>query len=202
MSRKDASESHHGWADVIGVVLLATALVLALAQWTFDKYDLSYVRLPPNSPPHNLIGPFGAHFAHGFFYIFGVTAYIVPLILCAFGVAYLFGFLSYLRERIKWSLLWTTLLLVSVTGLLHLTSGWSLMKRLHEHIHAASAGGFLGAITYGQGSTYEWGLSLAGSVGASIIYAALCCVSVLILTNFRLGEWLQARFDGEELPVA
>lgn len=101
MSRKDASESHHGWSDVIGVVLLATALVLALAQWTFDKYDLSYVRLPQNSPPSNLIGPFGAHFAHWFFYIFGVTAYIVPVILCAFGVAYLFGFLGYLRDRIK-----------------------------------------------------------------------------------------------------
>ncbi len=202
MSRKDASESHHGWSDVIGVVLLATALVLALAQWTFDKYDLSSVRIPPNMPPRNLIGPFGAHFAHWFFLIFGVTAYLVPLLLAAFGVAYLFNFLGYLRERIKWSVLWTSALLISITGLLHIASNWGLMKSLYLHISAQSAGGFLGYITYGQSSTREWGLSLAGSVGASIIYAALCCVSVLILTNFKLGEWLQAWFDGEELPVA
>lgn len=197
MSRKDGSESHHGWADVIGVVLLALALVLALAQWSFDKYDLSTVRVPPNSPPHNLIGPFGAHFAHWFFLLFGVTAYIVPFLLAAFGAAYLFNFLGYLRERIKWSVLWTSALLISVTGLLHIASDWSLMTRLHNHIASQSAGGFLGFITYGQSNSYEWGLSLAGGVGATIIYGALLCVSVLILTNFKLGEWLRAWADGE-----
>jgi S-DNA-T family DNA segregation ATPase FtsK/SpoIIIE len=196
MSRKDGTESHHGWADVIGLVLLAAALVLALAQWTFDKYDLATVRVPPNSPPHNLIGPFGAHFAHWFFILFGVTAYIVPFLLAAFGAAYLFNFLGYLRERIKWSVLWTSALLISVTGLLHIASDWSLMKRLHEHIASNSAGGILGFITYGQSSTYEWGLSLAGAVGATIIYGALFCVSIVILTNFKLGEWLRAWADG------
>ena len=197
MARKDESESHHGWTDVIGVVLLATALVLALAQWSFDKYDLSSVRLPPNSPPHNLIGPFGAHFAQWFFLMFGVTAYLVPVLLVAFGVSYLFNVFGYLRERSKWSLLWTFALLVSVTGILHIASSWSAMKGLYEHIPFQSAGGLLGYITYGQTDSYEWGLSLAGRVGAIIIYSAICAVSVLILTNFKLGEWLRAWADSE-----
>ena len=37
MSRKGASESHHGWADFIGVALLATAVLLAMAGTTLSR---------------------------------------------------------------------------------------------------------------------------------------------------------------------
>ena len=53
MSRKDASESHHGWSDFIGVGLLAAAVLLLLAQLSFDRGDISTLVNPVNKPLHN-----------------------------------------------------------------------------------------------------------------------------------------------------
>ena len=33
--------------------------------------------------------------------------------------------------------------------------------------------------------------ALLGSIGATIVYATLCLISLLFLTNFRLGEWIR-----------
>jgi S-DNA-T family DNA segregation ATPase FtsK/SpoIIIE len=59
----------------------------------------------------------------------------------------------------------------------------------------------LGWLTYGQSERYEFGLSLAGPVGATIIYGTLYLVSLLFLTNFRLGEWLRGFIAGTRTPV-
>ena len=45
----------------------------------------------------------GAWLAYGFFSVFGVAAYLLPLLLAAFGTAYLLNILGYLRERLRWS---------------------------------------------------------------------------------------------------
>ena len=56
MSRKSSSDSHNGFDDVIGVALLAVALLLLVAQLSFDRYDLSFFNDPHNKPVHNWIG--------------------------------------------------------------------------------------------------------------------------------------------------
>lgn len=177
-------------------MLLAAALLLVVAQLSFDRGDIATLGLPVNKPPHNWIGWLGAHFAWMFFLAFGVTAYIVPVLFAAFGVAYLFNFLGYLRERSKWSILWAGMLLMSLTGLLHILhdSGWTgdLNNRLGTH----SAGGALGWLTF------EYAFWMLGKVGAVIVYATLSLIGVLCLTNFRLGVWLRAWLDSEPLPVA
>ena len=67
MSRKTGSGSNNGSGDVIGVALLAVALLLLVAQLSFDRYDLSFFRDPHNKPIHNWIGPLGAYLAWGTF---------------------------------------------------------------------------------------------------------------------------------------
>ncbi|MBE0540815.1 MAG: DNA translocase FtsK [Verrucomicrobia bacterium] len=191
MSRKASSEPAKGFGDVIGVALLAAALLLLVAQFSFDRYDLASVRIPPNKPVHNWIGPFGAHFAHWFFLLFGVAAYFLPLLFAAFGVAYLFNILGYLRQRSKWSLLWATVLVLALTGLLHTlhVNGWS--GGVNERIAASSPGGFLGDLTF------EYAFWLLGATGAIIVYATLGLISLLFLTNFQLGIWLRGWFGGQ-----
>ncbi|MBP9900484.1 MAG: DNA translocase FtsK [Verrucomicrobiota bacterium] len=196
MSRKGSSESHHGWADFIGIALLAAALLLVVAQLSFDQHDIPFNNAPPNQPPHNWIGRLGAYFAWGFFLMFGVTAYLVPVLFAAFGVGYLFNFLGYLREHSRWSLLWAGVLLVSLTGLLHIMEDSGLTGQIRVQIGAHTAGGLLGFLTF------EYGFWMLGKIGAIIVYATLSLIGVLFLTNFRLGEWLRARFDGEAEPGA
>jgi S-DNA-T family DNA segregation ATPase FtsK/SpoIIIE len=191
MSRK-TPDSHHGFNDVIGVALLAVALLLLVAQFSFDRNDISFLTTQANASAHNWIKTPGAYLAWGTFLLFGIVGYIVPWLLALFGLAHLVNFPGYLRERSQWSLLWSAVLLISVTGLLHMMDGTGLFRKWEDSIGLHSAGGLLGWITYGQTSRYNFGFSLLGPVGATIIYSALCLISLLFLTNFRLGVWIRA----------
>jgi DNA segregation ATPase FtsK/SpoIIIE, S-DNA-T family len=190
MSRK-TSEPHHGWNDVIGVALLALALLLFVSQVSFDRFDISSICDPPNKPVHNWIGIGGAYVAWSSFLVLGVIAYVLPWLLAFFGVGYLLQFLSYLRERLWWSVIWAFVLVISLTGMFHIFDNAHWFGNLHVAIGAQSAGGFLGYASYGQTRSYNVGFSLLGPIGATIVYAALSLISLLFLTNFRLGEWIR-----------
>jgi len=189
MSRK-ASDTHHGLNDVIGFALLAVAVLLLVSQFSFDRNDLAFIHTPPNKPTVNWIGPFGAHLAYATFFIFGLAAYIFPFLLAAFGVGYISSFLSYLRERRFWSGLWSAVFIFSLSGLLDMMDG--LLKTLRENVDAPGAGGWLGQTLFDSKLFgYDWGFWMFGSVGATIVYLALCFISLLFLTNFRLGDWIR-----------
>jgi len=194
MSRK-TSEPHHGLNDVVGVILLMLAVLLFVSQATFDRYDLSFLARPVNSPAHNWIRMPGAYIAYASFFMLGITGYILPWLLALFGVAHLLNFFSYLRERLWWSLTWSVVLLISITGLLCVADGSGAHGEFRKMIGAPSLGGLLGIMTYGQTKSYNFGFSMLGPIGATIVYATLCLISLLFLTNFRLGEWIRAWVD-------
>src|SRR5882724_2949302 len=93
------SDSARGLNDIISVVMLAAAALLLVAQLSFDRGDLEVNRNPPNHPAHNWIGPLGAQMGHATFRVFGFSAYMLPLALAFFGLAFWFEPLSYLRRR-------------------------------------------------------------------------------------------------------
>ena len=201
MARKsdDAPKSNHGFNDVIGIALLALALLLLVAQLSFDRYDLPFVRTPPNKEIHNWIGTIGAYLAWFTFVPLGIAAYLLPWIFAAFGVAYLLNFLGYLRDRLRWCLLWTGLLFIALTGLLYIARHVDLIKDWSAHLYAYHAGGgWLGYLTYGRVSQYDYGFVLLGNLGATIVYAALGLISLLFLTNFQLGGWIRALLQQEK----
>ena len=193
MARKsdDASKSNRGFNDVIGIALLALALLLLVAQFSFDRYDLKSVRVPANHEVHNWIGTIGAYLAWFSFMPLGIAAYLLPWVFAAFGVAYLMNFLGYLRERLRWCLFWTALLFLSLTGLLGLASKADLINNWRIHIYAPYAGGWLGYLSYGRVADYDYGFVLLGKLGATIVYAALGLIALLFLTNFQLGHWIR-----------
>jgi S-DNA-T family DNA segregation ATPase FtsK/SpoIIIE len=188
MSRQAASDSDatRGFGDIIGVALLALALLLLVAQLSFDRYDLSFVHQPPNKPAHNWIGPFGANVAYGLFFVFGFAAYLLPILLGLFGLAFLFDFLSYLKRH--W--IWALVLLLALMGLLHLfdlphlKDSSSMFTRARNSINAPSLGGFTGM------EMYDYFFWKVGTTGSAIVYGALYLISLLFLTNFQLGPWL------------
>ena len=196
----ESSRSKHGLNDVIGIGLLALALLLFVSQWSFDRYDLSFFRHPHNEPLHNWAYQIGAHLAWFTFLLLGVSAYLLPLFCVVFGVANFLNRLHFLRERPIWSLLWTSVLFIAISGLAYLVDDGGRHGKYHDLIGAQSLGGWLGYLTYGQSRHYEYGFCLLGGIGAAIIYAALGLISVLFLTNFQLGYWLRGRLsrDPEE----
>ena len=200
MSRKTPSGSAHGFGDIIGVALLAAALLLLVAQWSFDSHDISFLMTRLNKQPtHNLIGPLGAYLAWASFIPLGLVGYLLPFLFAAFGLAYLLNFPSHLRERLRWSLIWSAVLVLSLTGLLYIMDNDGWFGKVHESIGSLSAGGWLGFVTFGQTPRYEYGFCLLGTAGAVIVYAALCLISLLFLTNFRLGVWIRRLL--EKVPL-
>ena len=194
MARKsgDNSNSKNGFNDVIGVALLALALLLLVSQLSFDSRDLPFVQVPRSKDIHNWIGTIGAYLAWFTFIPFGLAAYLLPWISAAFGVAYLLNVLTYLRERLGWCLLWTALLFVSITGVLHLMNSVAIIEDLKKNLYTSFAGGWLGYLTYGRMNRYDYGFVLLGNLGATIVYVALGLISLLFLTNFQLGHWIRA----------
>ena len=190
MSRKTPAGSGNGFNDIIGVALLAAALLLLVAQVSFDRHDLAFIHTPSNKPIHNWIGPFGAHVAYVSFFFFGLGAFVLPFLLAVFGLGYLFNFLGYLRERRIWSVVWGVVMMLSLSGLLHMLDG--PLRHLREDVCAQSAGGWFGYFTY------DYGFWMLGTVGATIVYATLYLISLLFLTDFRLGYWLRRWFEKSE----
>jgi S-DNA-T family DNA segregation ATPase FtsK/SpoIIIE len=195
MAQKSGSDGKHGMNEVIGILLLAAALLLLVAQLSFDRYDLASVRVPPNREAQNWIGTGGAYFAYATFCPLGLGAYLVPWLLALMGVSYLLNLFAYLREHLRWTVGWMLLLLVSLTGLLHLASGFRWLHDLASNIYTPYAGGWLGYLTYGQTRDRNFGFSLLSPLGATVIYATLGIISLLFLTNFHLSEWIRMFFD-------
>jgi DNA segregation ATPase FtsK/SpoIIIE, S-DNA-T family len=195
MSKKAAADSDNGPGkgeldDVIGAVLVVLALLLFLAQISFSPHDLRYLTNPPNHPVHNWIGTIGANLAFATFFLLGLAAYLLPCLLVIFGLSRLLDAMAHLRRHNWWSAACGFVLLVAFTGLLHLS-----IHRSVDRIGGADAGGLLGMISYGQTPRYNYGFALLAPIGATIAYLALGGISLLFLTKFELGAWLNRLWE-------
>ncbi len=183
MARKEPTTvvPARGFSDIIGIVLIALALLLMVAQLSFDRQDVATNRIPPNETAHNWIGSAGAFGANGLFFLFGAGAFVLPMLLMLFGLGYLFEFLGYLKRR--WA--WAAVLFFTCLGFFDLYS--HLLETLRVNLNAPSAGGLLGHIM----NSLVFGHF--GKPGATIIFSTLYLISLLFLTNFHLGPWLRSR---------
>src|SRR5581483_1155223 len=180
MARKNpGSTQSHALNDVFGVILAASSLLLMLALLSFDRRDVADAA-PVNNPLHNLGGPIGAHVAHWLFMVFGGAAFVIPVLLLIFAFGYLLQFMSYLQRR--W--IWGVALLFCCMGLMSsFENDLGLLSWLQRRLNAPSAGGFIGH------AFYQYGLRYVGKLGAAIVLGTVYIVSLLYLTNFKLGEW-------------
>jgi len=189
MARKSASESpsHHGFNDVVGLVLLGAAALLLVALFSYDWRDISSNAATTQKPViQNWIGPLGAWIAYGCFFVLGVPAYLLPFALLFVGLGCFFEKFSYLRRR--WP--WTVVLMIALMGLLHQLDGWRLFASMRVALNCGSAGGLVGRLLY------DYGFWMLGPVGAPIVYLLVLFISVLFLTNFQLGAWVRQLIGG------
>lgn len=198
MARKEnvPARSERGFGEIIGIILITLAVLLLVALFSFDRNDLASNRVPPNNPPHNMIGSMGAGVGNFFFKGFGVAAYLWPILLFGFGLANFVPILGYLKRQ--W--IWGAVLMVCCMGLFDLYTDRELvyrlmrspdlpnigfLERLSLNMNAPSGGGIIGL----QLNQYLFGQ--LGKVGATIVFAALYFISLIFLTNFHLMDWLR-----------
>jgi S-DNA-T family DNA segregation ATPase FtsK/SpoIIIE len=88
--------------EVVGVVLIAAAVMLLAALLTFDPADTSLSNFPPNQTESNWIGPVGAKVANGLYLVFGLSALIFVGVLVLYGTSYFWRALEHVRARWPW----------------------------------------------------------------------------------------------------
>ncbi len=185
MARKAGGETQpaNGFNDIIGIVLVGFAVLLLVALLSYHPRDVSANGVPVNAPLRNWIGPIGAWMAFGFLKWVGAAVYLLPLLLLLVGLGFFFETFQYLRRR--W--LWTLILFGCCVGLLDLHRG--CLNGLEQPLYI-TAGGILGVNLNQRIFVYF------GTAGATILFLMLSFISLLYLTNFKLGEWARRVWAG------
>ena len=160
--------------EAIGVILLALCLLSFLCVFSFNPEDIRFLHDPPASPPHNLVGPFGAWFAFIGFLTLGIGGYLVPIVLLTGGL--MMTLRSYERGWPVWT--WLTTSLVALSSLAEYQPG--LWNGLTGLLNIGSPGGLVGRLlairTLGR---------LIGHTGAGIIFVTVFILAILQLTGMH-----------------
>lgn len=160
--------------EAMGVLLLALCLLSFLSVFSFHSEDLGWFSSPPASPPHNLVGPFGAWFAGIGFILLGIVGYLMPFILLTGGL--LMTLRSYERIWPVWT--WLAVAMISLASLCEYQT--ALWDGLAARLNVGSPGGLLGQLL----AIRTLGL-LIGHTGAGIIFVTVLILALLQLTGMH-----------------
>src|SRR5437867_271106 len=137
MARKASPDEvpARGFGDILGIVLISSALLTLVALFSYDRNDLPVNLTNSNRTIQNWIGPVGAWLGYAAFFVFGAAAYLLPILLFCFGLSYLFQLMAYFHRR--W--VWAAILLLCCIGLLDLNTNHDALDTLRTRPAARSA---------------------------------------------------------------
>ncbi|AMN47209.1 cell division protein FtsK [Steroidobacter denitrificans] len=156
----------------------ALALIVLAALVTYDRHDPSFATTGEPGPISNVIGPFGAHLAGLLVLLFGVAAFLFPLMIASTG-----WLLYQERDSTGPAPSRATLVFRGVGFLLTLVTTCGLAS-LHFMIssYPDSAGGVLGSLV---GNGLAAGLSF---LGATLLLLALWLAGVSLFAGL---SWIE-----------
>ncbi len=176
-ARGAASPSSHIKREVIGVVLIALALLTLLSLLSFVPGELK-AGAAATPPSRNLIGSVGAFFASTLFWSIGGAAYLFPILLGLMGVRCFTQSDLSIRLRNAGASLAALLFL---SGLFHLEI-MAVPTFSSGLIYRGMAGGFFGQVLAENLRAYF------ASTGAHILIIAGLLVSLLFTAPISLSE--------------
>ncbi len=162
------------------------SLYTALALFSFDARDPSWLHAVQATAAYNFAGPVGAWLADTLFFIFGLLAYVIPLMVLSFTTISLYR----QREGLPSSHLLLVLRLSGAVVLLLTTCGLAAMMVAGIAHFPAGAGGLIGSLLI-QGM-----LPWCSRLGTLLIL--LCCwaIGFTLLTGcswLSLIQWIWER---------
>ena len=172
--------SSHIKREVIGVVLIALALLTLLSMVSFVPGELK-AGTAATTPSRNLIGTVGAFFASNLFWSIGGAAYLFPILLGLMGVRCFTQSDLSIRLRNAGASLAALLFL---SGLLHLEIT-AVPTVSSGSIYRGMAGGFFGQVVAESLRAYF------ANTGAHILIIAGLLVSLLFTTTISLSAMAQ-----------
>ena len=183
--------------DLTGLVTLGISTVLLLALVSYDRNDLAQFSQPPNDPPHNWLGRFGAWGAGELTFLVGAGSFVLIALGFGFALSRFVPALAYLRRgwRAPAAAVGLFIACLGVFDLLK-TNG----VRLGTAGNTSSPGGILGEVLN------HWTTWCLNRTGATLFYIILYAVSLVFLTDFHVITWIRklipSRSGGSPEPIA
>ena len=177
--RKRKKEFEISNSHLISIGLIGLGLIYLLSLISFSLNDLpTWVPFShttnPTRPATNFIGPPGAVWAGISFYTFGITSYLIPVMLIWLGSKRLFK----LENLSKFEIVGFGLFLISGSCLLHYQS-WFLQS---GHFNISGTGGIIGEFI-GEKLT-----GMTGNVGSSLIMLTAYCSGGMLITRVHPSQ--------------
>ena len=179
MGRISRSEGSSLKKEILGILLVAIAVLLAISLVSFNPDDPSFNHQP--SEPQkatNLAGFVGAHLADIFLQTFGLTAFLWPLFFILFSLKlFLSSEISFPPAKIA-----------SLAGLIITASGLLSLGLGKMNIWGAKidSGGALGYFCIRITEKY---LNISGTL---ILFAVVLVISAMVLTKLSWAEMIKA----------
>ena len=176
--KKDNISGKAGLRELWGLALLTISVLTVLAIVSYQGNDISLIKMPPNAPPLNYIGPVGAWYVFFSFMVFGLSTLVCPAVCAGLGLLLLLR----QNEPIKPWLIWGLAALFSASALFTINS--PVWEKLAARFNILGfSGGLLGWLLGDQFLS-----TLFGSTGATVILIALLITAFVMcfgLTRLR-----------------
>jgi S-DNA-T family DNA segregation ATPase FtsK/SpoIIIE len=179
MGRISRSERSSLKREILGIILVAFTVLLAISLFSFNPDDPSFNhQLSEPQKATNLAGFVGAHLADIFLQTFGLTAFLWPLFFILFSLKlFLFSEMSFPPAKTA------SLAGLFITGSGLLSLGLGKMNIWGAKIDSGGAlGYFFARIT-------EKYLNISGAL---ILFAVVLVISVTVLTKLSWAEMIKA----------
>lgn len=162
------------WNEIQAIVLFAIAILIFISLATFDFSDLRIFTSKPNLPVRNFAGLFGACLGGCLFFIMGLSAYCIPLLILSWAIARFSGITP---QKLYFKLFGTFFLVLASSSI------FSILGR-GDNSFRFSLGGMVGLVFSDSLIKY------LGRAGAIITIVVLFLLSVLLATEFLLLPFL------------
>lgn len=144
MGRTKKQDHSENTRQAIGVLLLGTAILLALAIVSFDVDDPVQLSVEGSREPHNWLGPLGANISYYLMQLtFGYPILVLPLIIGFFGVQTIRQkkYMPLLRP-VSLMLIWALILSIYLA----LPEAFATMGRIIEYYPSGIIGGWIASM--------------------------------------------------------
>ena len=172
-----------GVREIWGLALLTVSILMVLALVSYNGNDISLLKMPPNDPPLNYIGPVGAWYVFISLMIFGLAALFIPALCAGLGLVLLLR----PEERARPWLIWGTTAMAALSALFTLNASGAAALCARFNIGGFD-GGMLGWLFADQFLS-----ALFGNTGATVILIALVVAAIVMCAGLARLRLLAVR---------
>ncbi|MEK7238076.1 MAG: DNA translocase FtsK 4TM domain-containing protein, partial [Nitrospirota bacterium] len=155
-----------------GILAITLSLIVFTSLITHHQWDPSFFtrNASKTAGVKNLLGVFGSYLSDTLLQALGITAYIIPLIFCIYGIREILG--KEKRHRLIINMSATIILMLSMSSL------FTLMFQ-------SAMGGMIGVLVTGVS------LRLISTVGSYLLFIPLTFVTLMFLIPFSIFDFLR-----------